>query len=88
MHAQVIPGEVDGEQLFSQTQRSLNYLVEEETNNRMELMAVIEGLDKAIEQMDSCKSVFVYSDSAYVINAINNKWIPKWVERSWRTSKR
>ncbi len=52
------------------------------TNNRMELLAVIEGL-KALKQ--SC-SVNLYSDSAYVINAFNNGWIKEWMNNSWKNS--
>jgi len=53
------------------------------TNNRMELMAVIKGLE-AIKE--SCK-VEVYSDSAYVVNAFEQKWIDKWKSNGWKSSK-
>ena len=53
------------------------------TNNRMELMAVIKGLE-AIKE--SCK-VEIYSDSAYVVNAFLQDWITKWVNNGWRTTK-
>ena len=52
------------------------------TNNRMELMAVISGLE-AIKT--ECK-VDIYSDSAYVVNAFLQGWIEKWVNNGWRTS--
>ena len=52
------------------------------TNNRMELMAVIEGL-KALKR--SCK-VDIYSDSAYVVNAFEQNWIGKWVKNGWKNS--
>lgn len=45
------------------------------TNNRMELMAVIEAL-KAIKNKNL--PVIVYSDSAYVVNNINNGYIYNW----------
>ena len=44
------------------------------TNNRMELLAVINGL-KALSR--PCE-VDVYSDSAYVVNAFLQKWIVSW----------
>ena len=44
------------------------------TNNRMELMAVIEGL-RALKR--PCK-VDIYSDSAYVVNAFEQNWLDKW----------
>ena len=54
----------------------------ETTNNRMELMAVIEGL-KALKY--AC-NVAVYSDSAYVCNAVENGWLIDWVNNGWRTA--
>ena len=51
------------------------------TNNRMELMAVIMGLEKIKEECE----VEVYSDSAYVVNAFLQDWITAWVENGWRT---
>ena len=50
------------------------------TNNRMELMAVIEGL-RALKR--PCK-VDIYSDSAYVVNAFSQNWIDKWVRNGWK----
>ena len=55
---------------------------EETTNNRMELTAVIEALSKLKEKCE----VDLYSDSAYVINAINNAWLESWVLSGWKTA--
>ena len=52
------------------------------TNNRMELMAAIEGL-KALKR--PCE-VTLYSDSAYLVNAYNNNWIDGWKKNGWRNS--
>ncbi len=52
------------------------------TNNRMELSAVIEGL-KALTR--SCE-VTVVSDSKYVCDAINQKWLNSWKNKSWKKS--
>ena len=52
------------------------------TNNIMELTAVIEGL-KLLKY--ECE-VEIYSDSAYVVNAFNNKWIYGWMKNNWKTS--
>ncbi len=49
------------------------------TNNRMELMAAIEGL-KALKR--PCK-VTLYSDSQYLVNAINKGWLTNWIKRNW-----
>ncbi len=50
------------------------------TNNRMELTAVIKGLE-ALKQ--PCR-VAVYSDSSYIVNAINEGWLANWIARGWR----
>ena len=54
----------------------------ETTNNIMELTAVIEGL-KLLKF--PCK-VKLYSDSAYVVNAFNQKWIFGWIKNGWKNS--
>ncbi len=52
------------------------------TNNRMELLAVIKGLE-ALNQ--ACEAT-IYSDSAYVVEAFNQNWIESWQNNSWRTA--
>ena len=52
------------------------------TNNRMELMAVIQALS-ALKR--PCE-VDLYSDSAYVVNAFNQNWIVGWQRNGWRNS--
>lgn len=52
------------------------------TNNRMELMGVIAGLESLKEPSD----VTVTSDSSYVVNAFNKKWIDNWLSNGWKTS--
>ena len=52
----------------------------ETTNNRMELTAVIEGLERL---KYPCR-VDVYSDSAYVVNAFLENWIEGWVRAHWK----
>lgn len=54
------------------------------TNNRMELLAVIEGLE-ALKQ--PC-SVTLYSDSQYVVKAFNDHWIDGWLKRGWKNSQK
>ena len=51
------------------------------TNNRMELMAVIEAL-KVVKKN---KKIILYSDSNYVVKGIN-EWIKSWKKRGWRTA--
>lgn len=50
------------------------------TNNRMELMGAIAGL----EALNRPCEVELYSDSKYVTDAFNQGWIDKWVENSWK----
>lgn len=50
------------------------------TNNRMELLAVIKGLEAVKWDM---AQVHIYSDSAYVVNAINKGWLLNWERKSF-----
>jgi len=52
------------------------------TNNRMEIMAVLAGL-QAIKSRDS--KVRVYSDSVYVLRGAS-QWVHSWKKRGWKTS--
>jgi ribonuclease HI len=54
------------------------------TNNRMELMAVIEGL-KSLKV--KCK-VNIYSDSKYIVDAIELGWLDKWERKGWKRDKK
>ena len=54
------------------------------TNNRMELRAVIAGLN-AIKQPS--QHVEIYSDSQYVVNGATT-WLSNWKRNGWRTSQR
>ena len=64
---------------------------ESTTNNRMELMAAIQALKKIVK-IESGRDVHheyeIYSDSAYVVNTINNHWIESWRANNWKTTKR
>ncbi len=50
------------------------------TNNKMEMLAVIKGLEMLKEPCE----VEVYSDSAYVVNSIQMGWINSWKNNGWR----
>jgi len=52
---------------------------ENTTNNRMELTAAIE----ALKMLKRPCNVNLYSDSSYLINAFNQKWIDNWLKRGW-----
>lgn len=51
------------------------------TNNRMELLAVIVGLE-ALKIIPS--NVTVYSDSKYVVDAVNQKWVFDWERKNFK----
>ncbi|MBQ2755287.1 MAG: ribonuclease HI [Oscillospiraceae bacterium] len=53
------------------------------TNNRMELTGAIEGLSALKEP---CK-VKLYSDSQYLVRAINEGWAEKWKAKGWMRTK-
>ena len=56
------------------------------TNNRMELMAAIEALEKVVENpMWKKSTVTLISDSQYVKNGIQS-WIHAWKKNGWRTA--
>lgn len=53
------------------------------TNNRMELMAVIAGL----EALNRPCEVELYSDSKYVVDAFNQNWVGSWIKKGWKRGK-
>ncbi len=69
---------------YQGTEKELSGGVGDTTNNRMELTAVIKGLE-ALKQ--PCR-VVVYSDSKYVVDAISKGWLDNWMARGWRKAAR
>lgn len=53
------------------------------TNNRMELMAAIVGLEALIKPCE----VELYSDSQYLVRAFQDKWIDGWLKKGWKRGK-
>ena len=53
------------------------------TNNRMELMAAIAGL----EALNRPCQVNLYSDSKYLVDAFNQHWIESWIRKGWKRGK-
>ena len=68
--------------MYKGTKKEISGGKENTTNNVMELTAVIEGL-KLLKY--PCK-VKLYSDSAYVVNGFNQKWIYGWIKNGWKNS--
>ena len=57
------------------------------TNNRMELKAAIEAFKRIVYKGHPEIEYDIYSDSAYVVNTINNCWIDAWKKNNWQTTK-
>jgi ribonuclease HI len=54
------------------------------TNNRMEMRALIASLQSLKEKCD----IRIYSDSKYIVDAVNNGWAKKWRANGWRRNKK
>ncbi len=52
------------------------------TNNRMEIMAMLKGL----EALDRRFKVLVVTDSRYLHDALNKGWLRRWQQNGWQTS--
>lgn len=52
------------------------------SNNRMELLAAI----RALEELTRSCDVDLYSDSSYLINAVNKGWLSSWQKNGWKTA--
>lgn len=57
----------------------------ESTNNRMELIAVVEALKEIIKRCNKYKAFEIFSDSAYVVNSFKNGWMYNWKMNGWKT---
>ncbi len=67
---------------YNGTELELSGGEENTTNNRMELMGVITGLESLKEPCE----VTIVSDSKYVVDAFNKKWIDSWEKKDWKKS--
>ncbi len=70
--------------LYGSTRKEMSGGYRLTTNNRMELMAAIIGLE-ALKK--PCR-VTLYTDSEYVVNAIEKGWALRWRENGWRRNKK
>ena len=77
------PGGYGAILLYGQHKKELSGGAANTTNNRMELMGVITAL-KALKR--PC-SVQLYTDSQYVVNAIEKGWAKKWQANGWMRNK-
>lgn len=70
--------------LFDNSRQEISGYEPDTTNNRMELTAAVEALKLAITL--KCDNIEIYSDSAYVVNAIKKEWLKKWKLNGWKTA--
>jgi ribonuclease HI len=77
------PGGWAGIIFFPNQKQIISGFEPETTNNRMELKAAVEAI-KLVMEMGYSK-IDLYSDSAYVVNAIKMHWVKKWQMNGWRT---
>ena len=70
--------------MFGNRQKEISGFENNTTNNRMEMLAVINALKMLKEPCE----VDLYSDSAYVVNSFQQGWIDDWQKNNWRTSGR
>ena len=61
------------------------------TNNRMELMAVIKGINEIsnmiFQEGQNIEKLEIISDSAYVVNSITKNWLEVWKSKNFKNSK-
>lgn len=72
----------DGVELFAHAGRETST-----TNNRMELLAVINALEWC-ENLGLSGEINVFSDSSYVVNAFCDEWLEKWRNNGWKNSQK
>lgn len=53
------------------------------TNQRMELYAALDAIDHHLDYPE----LVIISDSAYLVNCMNDEWYLAWMERNWHTAK-
>jgi ribonuclease HI len=70
--------------LYQGHRRELSGGYRKTTNNRMEIMAAIVGLEALKERCE----VTLYSDSEYLVNAMSKGWIQRWQANGWKRNKR
>lgn len=70
--------------MYGEHEKALSGGAKETTNNRMEITAAIESLTALKE---SCE-VDLYSDSAYLVNCMNQGWYRKWQQNGWMNGKK
>lgn len=66
--------------IYNGTEKEISKGFKKTTNNRMELLACIDALKMLKEPCE----VSLYSDSKYLTDAINKKWLDGWMKNGWK----
>ncbi|MBN1231660.1 MAG: ribonuclease HI [Anaerolineales bacterium] len=77
------PGGYGVVKIEGNNRQELNGAFKETTNNRMEILAAIVGLESIPEPSE----VTLYSDSKYLVQAINEQWAERWQANHWKRNK-
>jgi len=78
------PGGYGAILIYGDHQQELAGGYSETTNNRMEIMAAIRGLEALVNR----SKVTLYSDSQYLVNAMTLGWAEKWRKNGWRRNRK
>lgn len=83
-HGNPGPGGYAAILIYGDNRKELSGGFSKTTNNRMELMAAIKGLESLKEPCD----VTLYSDSQYLVQSMTQGWVQKWQSNGWRRNKK
>jgi len=78
------PGGFGTVMIFGKHRKEISQGYKNTTNNRMELMAVIAGLEAVTKPG---QDILIVSDSKYVVDTIEKNWIAKWVRTGFKDKK-
>lgn len=78
------PGGYGAILIWGEQQKELAQGFRHTTNNRMELMAVIAALS---EIKKPGQQITIYSDSSYVVNTVEKKWLFNWLKTNFKGKK-
>ncbi|MCL2224983.1 MAG: ribonuclease HI [Defluviitaleaceae bacterium] len=78
------PGGYGAVLIYGSHRKEISGGEEQTTNNRMEIMGVIKGLEMLKEPCE----VELYSDSRYVVDAVEKGWALRWKENNWMRNKK
>ena len=70
--------------IYNGVEKIISGFEKDTTNNRMELLAAIKGLEALKEPC----AVNLYSDSAYLVDSFNLGWIADWQKNNWKNSQK